>query len=47
MPNAFPRWLDERDGVLLVGCVGQPAAGGPLDVEGEPLEVGQWSPSSA
>ncbi len=38
MPRAWPRWMDEPDGVLLVGAVGDP--GGP-DVDGKPLTPGQ------
>lgn len=37
VPRAWPRWLEERDGVLLVGVVG--GAGG-NDADGKPLEPG-------
>ena len=38
MPRAWPRWIEEPDGVLLVGAVG--GGGGP-DVDGKPLAPGQ------
>lgn len=41
MPHAWPRWLEESDGVMLVGAVGE-ASGGEAahDVDGRALEPG-------
>ncbi len=42
IPHAFPRWLEETDGVMLVGTVGDPSRDGPpSDAHGAALEVGQ------
>lgn len=42
IPNAWPVWIDADDGAFLVGEVGRAAgAGGPLDADGSPLDVGQ------
>jgi len=39
MPQAFPRWLEESDGVMLVGTAGPPTDGSPaLDADAQPLE---------
>lgn len=41
IPNAWPRWIDAPDGVLLVGCAG--VAGGPAtrDADGAELPAGR------
>ncbi len=42
IPHAFPRWLEETDGVMLVATVGDPGhAGPPSDAHGAALDVGQ------
>ncbi|HUG48453.1 MAG TPA: GNAT family N-acetyltransferase [Candidatus Limnocylindria bacterium] len=42
VPHAWPIWLTAEDGVLLVGCAGEPADGSaPTDADGQPLEVGR------
>jgi len=38
VPQAWPRWLEERDGVMLVGTPGSDGDSVPLDAEGVPLE---------
>lgn len=39
LPQAFPRWLDAPEGVLLVGTPGAPRDGGPaLDADGQALD---------
>lgn len=38
VPQAWPRWLEERDGVMLVGTPGSGGQSAPLDAEGVPLE---------
>lgn len=41
MPRAWPRWLEERDGVMLVGAVGEPEARSPAsDANGHDIEPG-------
>jgi GNAT superfamily N-acetyltransferase len=40
IPHAWPRWLEERDGVMLVGVVGQAPVEAALDAEGNELDVG-------
>ena len=41
MPRAWPRWLEERDGVMLVGAVGEPEARSPAsDADGHDIEPG-------
>jgi GNAT superfamily N-acetyltransferase len=42
VPHAWPVWLAADDGVLLVGCAGQPADGSaPVDRDGQPLIIGR------
>lgn len=42
VPQAWPRWLDAPDGVLLVGVPGATGTGEPpLDAQGQALEVGR------
>ncbi len=41
MPRAWPRWLDETDGLILVGVVGRPSGDAAiLDADGNALEPG-------
>ncbi len=44
IPNAWPVWLDAPDAAFLAGTVGTPneeGGAGPVDVEGNPLSIGQ------